>query len=218
MRLIALVPAALGLALAAGLPVSAITAQPFEGVIVSTVRDLDDNTTWEFTTSLKGAKARIESPSMEGTYQLVDVPAQRYILVTPGKKSYFTMDLSGMNDDANAKESIKPLGTTETIAGHSCTHYRYQNEDEIYDICAAKGLGFSVMGNQLGASGGTGGRDFQNAFKDGFQPLKMDRIIGSKREPVLLVKSIARKALPASLFEIPADFKEVKMGGPGGLL
>lgn len=217
MRPIFLAHLALSLALLAALPAAGATRQVFEGVIVSSVHDEDDNKTMELTISQKGTKVRLESPDMEGTYSVVDVLTRVFTMVTPREKKYMKFELGDVGDDETAKVSFKPTGKTETVAGYSCTHYLWEDEGETFDICAANGLGFlPTMGGQMGSSGQGASlpRDFLKTFKDGFQPLKMELVSGGKRELVLLVKSVTRKAMPASLFEIPAGFQEVKMGLP----
>ena len=48
-------------------------------------------------------------------------------------------------------------------------------------------------------------------FKDGAFPLKMERVEGSTRALILMVKSIDAKPMPASLFQVPEGYREFQM-------
>lgn len=193
------------------------TAQSFEGVIVWTMYE-KGKPAGEMTTSLKGTKARMESPKMEGAFQIFDVAAQAFYTVMPSQKMYMKIEASGP-DEEPLKGKFTPTERRETIAGRECTHYLYEEDGETTDICAAKGLGFPVMGGTLAQSGQAGSlpRNLREHFKDGFQPLKTELVKGERRELVMQVKSIEAKSLPAELFEIPAGFQEMKMPSLPGL-
>jgi len=117
---------------------------------------------------------------------------------------------------------ISATGKTETIAGRTCEHYIMGEKNE-FDICAAKGLGFFGMGaaapmGPAGMGAGAvsaalppGWSDAVKAYADGFFPLKMERLQGTARATVMQVKSVEAKALDASLFVPPPDYKEMKM-------
>jgi hypothetical protein len=138
------------------------------------------------------------------------------------------MDLAEAAGEAQARAGrdtgplpdIRATGRTETIAGHTCEHYVVAADGEQWDICAAKGLGFmgAFGGNPM--AGGRGGlsvpvrhRQLYETFKDGFQPLRMERLADGRRELLMEVVSIDRKSLPAGHFEVPEGFRKMDMGG-----
>jgi len=157
-----------------------------------------------------------------GAYQLLDLTKGTMTAVIPMQKMYMTMDFAEANDAAEKKAESHPpkitdTGKTETIAGHKCTHYLIDTEDGHLDVCAATGMGY------LGMSGGGNPmarrrvpaaipiqyRDLYHRFKDGFQPLKVEKLEGEKRSLVLEVKSIEKKPQDAALFKVPEGYRDM---------
>lgn len=211
--------------------VSTALAQSFEGTIVTKMFS-QGKATGEMASSYRGDRTRIEfrGGSAQGTYMLVNGQTAVWTTVMPAQKMYMTMDLKSMAADEGTDKKVGPApkltktGKTETIAGFTCEHYTYVDSDgEAMDICAAKGLGFFGMAG--GGQGPRGGqmpgmgavpieyRELVNTYKDGFQPLRIERIKGAKRELVMEVASIEKQSLPAAQFEVPAGYQKFDMGG-----
>lgn len=214
-----------GLAALVGTP---LAAQAFEGTIVTKMY-VDGKPGRAMTSRFKGNKSRIEMEGgTGGGFMLMEAGKGVMITVMPAQKVYMTMDLTAGAEalGATKKPGERPAkppqvtrtGKTETIAGYQCEHVLMKSENgQEADICVAKGLGY-FGGSGLGAGGQRGGnavpmeyRDLLVGFKDGFQPLKIEKIEGGKREVMLQVTSIERKSQAAADFEIPAGYKELNM-------
>jgi Domain of unknown function (DUF4412) len=194
----------------------------FEGVIVATMYTGDKP--MEMTTRYKGSMARMEIPMgpAGGAYQLLDLGKGTMTAVMPAQKMFITMDLNATRDamadkaDKATPPKVTATGKTETIAGHSCAHYLIESEDGRMDVCAATGMGY--LGT-TGANPMARGRapaaiplKFQELyarFKDGFQPLKVERLEGDKRILMLQVESIEKGPQDADLFKVPAGFRDM---------
>jgi hypothetical protein len=48
-------------------------------------------------------------------------------------------------------------------------------------------------------------------FKDGFFPLKIESVTSTERVVRMLVKTLEPQAVDAKLFDVPADYTEMKM-------
>lgn len=221
---------ALLLLAAAALPAPAPAQSSFEGVIVSRLHA--GGKPMETTTSYKGTRSRMEMREAEGAYQLFDGAKGSMTAVMPEQKMYMVMDFGAMagegaerGEKPDKRPEIRPTGRTETIAGHQCEHYLITSDGEEMDVCAAKGLGFFGVlgGNPMAQGRGRGAasvplehRALYEQFKDGFQPLKIERLAKGKRELMMEVVSVEKKSLPAELFEIPAGYQKMDMGGMMG--
>jgi hypothetical protein len=75
------------------------------------------------------------------------------------------------------------------------------------------------MGNMGGGHGPLGGgmsedwARYAAQFKDGFFPLKMEKVEGDKRKLVMEVTKIEPQSLSDELFTVPADFQKMNMPG-----
>ncbi|MGH7502501.1 MAG: DUF4412 domain-containing protein [Longimicrobiales bacterium] len=123
---------------------------------------------------------------------------------------------------------IRATGQMETIAGHECEHFVYNTGEGEVDVCAAKGMGWYFgSGGMSGGMGGMMGRasnegasvpGMSNAqvekwkamYADGFFPLKVVSMSPSG-SVTMVVTSIEKKSLDASLFAPPSDYTEMKM-------
>lgn len=215
------------LLLAAG--VSPLVAQGFEGVV--TLKLTGDRGPMEMVQQVKGDKVRSEmNMGGRGGVMIMDGAAQTMTMLMPSEKMYMTMDLRGggpMGGPPAPREApkITKLGTSETIAGRACDNYLVDGEQD-FEICAAKGLGFFMMGSGPGARRGPMGRmpdfrdpAFMQQYRDGFYPLRITEVTGGTRKPMMEVTKIEPKPLDASLFQVPAGYQQMSMPGgmgPGG--
>lgn len=215
--------AAAGLALLAATPAPQSAQAPFEGVIVSTM--YAGGSPMEMTTRYRGGLARMDLPAAQGggAFQIMDFAKGTMTAVMPQQKMFMTMDLKAMAESMKDRAADGPApkitatGQRETIAGHPCEHFLIEADGSTMDVCAAKGMGF--MGMMGGGNPMTGGRspasipleyrDLAEQFKDGFQPLKVERVEGDKRTLLMQVTSIEKKALDPSLFEVPNGYRDM---------
>ena len=212
-----------------------LLAQSFEGVITSQVTPGPGKPPMEMVTMTKGAMSRMDINSPGGeVYMLTDSKTATTMTVMPAQKIYMVMDLKQMaehmqqttpGDKPPPPPKITKTGQSETIAGYKCEHYLMGDAQNV-DVCAASGLGFlgfagggGPMGGMMGGGGmgppslPAGYQEIVKEFKDGFMPLKMEKIDGDKRQTVLLVTKIEKKTLEESLFIVPDGYQEMKMPG-----
>lgn len=207
-------------------PVSA--QDTFEGVIAYDVQMA--GMTVKLTQMTKGTKVRQEmdmSGPMGQMISLTDVTDMVTTTLIPAQKMYMTMDLNAlaqqMQQDPRTKQpepsDFKPTGETETIAGHSCSHYTHTQENTTVDVCVAGGLGF-VPFSTPGTRGGSSMGDLAEMakwrahFADGFIPLEVN-MTGQGQEMTMRATSVEKKSLADDLFQIPAGYTEMKMPGGG---
>jgi hypothetical protein len=113
-----------------------------------------------------------------------------------------------------------PSKTPDTVAGYTCEYYAVGQAQE-GEICAAKGLGMFGMGQSPMGGGASGALaalanpEYATFFKDGFFPLKFVKLEKGQRQTMLEATQIEKKALEASLFAPPPDYKEMKMPALG---
>ncbi len=201
-----------------------LTAQQFEGTIVTQMFDRG-KPAMEMVSSHKDGKSRVEiQMGRESTFSILDLEKESMIMVMPSQKMFMVMSFQGAaagKDEPVKLPKIEATGKSETIAGHQCDHYLVTSDDGVMDICAAKGLGFfgsggggsGPMGRRAGPSIPLEYRQLAEQFKDGFQPLKVEQVKGSTREAVMEVKSIEKKTIDAAMFEVPAGYTKMDMGG-----
>jgi len=210
---------------AAGLG-SARAQEQFEGVIVYKMSS--GGRSMEMKVSSRGEMSRMEltqGPGRGMGYQLVDRAKGTATFVMPEQKMFMTVDLAAQAEAMAGNETddpdfkIEATGKKETIAEHECEHFLVTTKEERMDVCAASGLGFmgGFARNPMARGAASGPsiplqyRQLATRFKDGFQPLKVERIAGDKREPVLEALSVARETLAAYDFQVPSGFKKFEM-------
>ena len=211
------------LSLLAGL-VLASAQSPFQGVVTGTYYGDAGTPAVEYTQSIKGQRVRMDM-SMSGMSMssLVDIEAGTVTSLMHEQRKYMVINfnqVTGQAGGAPKMPKITATGRRETIAGINCEHYLINIADQQdMDVCAAKGMGF---GSPQGGGRGTRGpaaalpvtyEELAQQFKDGFFPLKIERVRGSERRLVMQVKAIERKALPDATFAMPAGYTEMKIPG-----
>ncbi len=206
------------------------SAQGFEGTIVTQTYS-GGKPRGEMVASYRGSTTRIDMARAGGRptgYMLIEAGSSVWTTVMPAQKTYTKMDLKAIAKDPRIQPApttrtkaptITKTGASETIAGFRCDHVVIESQDgSSIDMCIAKGLGFFGM---FGGSPGLGGQATPGAidvpleycelvatYKDGFQPLKVERVKGSARETIMEVTRIEKKKLDPATFEVPAGFKE----------
>jgi hypothetical protein len=224
------------LALGAGLLFAApARAQGFEGTVTWSLTGGGD-APHEMKQVYKGTKVRTEmNQGGMSAVMLMDGPAKTMTMIMPERRMFMSMDLSrmaqgmeGMGHETDATPpKITATGKTETIAGRTCQVYRYAREagkPETMEICAAKGMGYFMMGSggpmggggsMAGIAGAAGNPVYAEMYRDGFFPLRVSKIEGSKVTPMMVATAITPGSVDAALFQVPAGYTEMKM--PGGM-
>lgn len=145
--------------------------------------------------------------------------------INDAQKTYAVIDTKKMRDQMPGKEkepkySVKKIGS-DTVAGYACEKVLItsdQPKSMETEACVAKeafgGSSWyqSMMRNQQGGAG------TWKAMKDaGIEGFPVRTVMREKGKPEVLatmeVVKIEKKALPSSLFEIPAGYKETSMMG-----
>jgi len=209
--------------LALALGAAPALAQGFEGVV--TMKLNAERGPTEVTQQVKGDKVRMDMRGEgPGGVMLLDAEAQTMTMIMPSEKMYMVMDMKGMADQGAQRaeaSKVTKLGTSATIAGRPCDNYLVGEKQDV-EVCAAKGLGFFMMGGGPGARRGAMGRmaglrneAILKEFKDGFYPLRITEVSGGNRKVILEVTKIEPKTLDASLFQVPAGYQQMSMPGMG---
>jgi len=156
----------------------------------------------------------------------------------PATRTYMIMDVLAMQAEYRKNYNIKEYkfpkladtGKKETIAGHTCEHYKVTDEQKDYysglpvevnmDMCVAKGLGYLGVGGAEGSMGmqylagiediSKAGPEWRSLLEGGAFPLKMSTIRDGQKPDRLEVTNIEQKSVDASLFAIPPGYKEAK--------
>lgn len=221
--------AALGVAgaLVAGLAARPAAAQgnsPFEGIVTMQING-DHGTPQTLDYYVRNGAVRIEMQPGGDKPQIaviMDPKDQLMFMMMPAQQMYMQMPLAKI--DARVKSSggtpeITKTGKMDKIAGYSCEHWIVKsNKDDAAkgdsaDVCMSKELGgFWPM---QGPGGGQGQPSWLRELgAGGYFPLRVTKIGAST--PVIEVTHVEKKSLDASLFQPPADFKKMDMGGMGG--
>jgi hypothetical protein len=224
---------AIGL-VALGLP--AVADAQFEGVVVMTIHGEDGKRSQDLTQMIKGPLVRMDmsAAGAGGATMVIDSRTGMMTSIMHAQKMYMRMSLKAMAERAQgmtggagsggSAPKITKTGQSETIAGRTCEHYLVDSEesDQDVDVCLARDMGTFGL---AGAGGGPFGMARQGSmpqlppgweqiaaeFKDGAFPLKVERVSGSTRTTILVVKSIDAKPMDASQFEVPAGYREFQM-------
>ncbi len=131
-----------------------------------------------------------------------------------GLKMVIDMD-KVMADSATADATVKKLGTSETIAGYSCDDFAVTSKDETTMVCVTQALGKFVYPSSGFGRSRTVPPAWTEVFgKRGF-PLKVTM---PNKKGTMEVTSVAKGAVPDSVFAIPSDYMDMSgmMGGRGG--
>jgi uncharacterized protein DUF4412 len=184
------------------------------------------------TMKIKGMKARIDMASMH-SYQILDLNSKKMYMVDPDKKQAMVMSVDMLSTagqmfkQANKGADIKVenLGTTQTINGFKCADYQISisgamgmtskqcvtTDVDYKDFEAfrpyAEGMLKSLMGDEA-----------MSKLPKGIAASSETTIsmMGQNHTAKTELKKVTKEEIPASLFEIPADYKtmEAPMGKP----
>lgn len=219
----------------------AATGGAFEGLITSKMNT--GGQPMEIKYAIKGSRTRIETQLAAGGSQmgavLMDFASGTQTMLIPQMKTYTTMN---WNEEGGIKKIVEKVGAdnsfkttqtgkTETIAGHTCTHW-ILGEKQDTDACLAQGLGYFGGGSDSGGlfdqlrSFALGDKakaalqsnpEFLKFVEGGVFPLKLATIENGQARTIMEVTSVERKPLDDSLFSIPADYKKMEIPGMPGV-
>jgi hypothetical protein len=184
------------------------------------------------TMKIKGTKARIDT-SNQSTYEVLDLTAKKMYIVEPDHKqaavmSTDMMDAAGAmfkNANKDAEVKVQNLGTTHTINGFKCTDYQISvtgamgmtskqcvtTDVDYKDFEAFRPYAVGMMKSFMG-------EDAIAKLPKGLAASSETTIsmMGQNHTAKTELQKVTREELPASLFEIPSDYKIVEspMGMP----
>ncbi len=209
-------------------PPPATAQDGFAGVVTYDLRANGQSITMRYLARDGKVRQEMEMPGMPGTmFMLIGVTPGKMQVVMPSMGMYMETDMTELPGDGAPTPSgkvpvLKKLGS-ETIAGQACDNYLMGEEDEVMEVCVAKGLGWFMNGSMpSGPMPGAGPSTpdlsaYRSAFKDGMFPLRVTQVKGGKREVILEATAIDRKTVPeASLFVLPTGLQKMNMPGMGG--
>ena len=213
---------------AAAVPRLAAAQKPFEGSITYDIVGGDQQMALTVTT--RGAKARqwLDNPAApevsRANYQLVDFTTGEAMYVIPAMETYMVTKLKGFADapsdepPATRAADIVATARQETIAGLRCTVYVQQSKPG-NEWCltsgraSAKGADLGDLSGETPAIGG-GMPGLFRAFLRGTVVLRSRLTDRNGRTMTMIATKVDRATPPASLFEVPAGFQEVRMSAP----
>jgi hypothetical protein len=218
--------------LAARLP-----AQTFEGTVSVKTDSTDPNALLDLKLHLKGSQVAIVGMTGAGS-QLGPGVEMRILIDWTTMKSTMLMPLAGamaqmaqMNPSMKGIKivsdipasvvakagGVKPLGTSETIAGHRCDDFEETGVKVPHQLCLTKEFGRFTMPSTAGRGGRGGGPSWTTAIGDNGFPLKV-WTPGGKVD--FEATSVRPGNVPAATFAIPDGYVDMgglgRMGGRGG--
>lgn len=203
-------------------------AAQFEGSVSYTMGEKQT----PMTQTYKGGLVRTDFSGARGSGAMImDMNARTMKMVMPERKMYMSMDLNdkmeGMDHGPRKPPKITDTGKTETVAGRECNVYRFAKEEgkpDTMEMCVAKGMGFFMAGRSpMGRGQGddadmsavSANPELMKMYKDGFFPLRISKIDGANLKTTMIATKIEAKSVDPSVFQVPADYTEMKM--PAGM-
>lgn len=221
-------------------PMLAPAQGTFEGSVTGTMTA--DGKTIPFHYYELGKRVRQEF-TIEGNSvaMIIDGASGKMTYMMPQQKKYVVWDVHDANGMGRriaeamaggkkgdtpdfSKMKVTSTGQRETIAGIACEHYRFENTDPEekgkVDICGAPGMGFMGMEGAIGsmmpstiALMRSQNPTLARLARQGFFPLKMT-MTGDHGTAVWMATEVTRGRPDPALFQPPAGYAELKMGGP----
>ena len=199
----------------------AVAQKPFEGTIVYDV--VAGDKPMQMTVTTRGSKVRRDvsmpdAPEVSrGNYQMVDFKTAEAMMVFPAMKRYIVMKIAGLTDAATDATTdpadVAATGAAETIAGTRCTVFTSKNvpgsEWCITSSGARNDAELSALMNESPTSGGAM-PSLLRGFLHGTVVLRARMIDRNGGVMTMLGKKIDRTTPPATRFQLPSDFQEMK--------
>jgi hypothetical protein len=154
-------------------PVGAGAQAGFEGAVSMTMQIKGQSFPVDY--SLKGHKARVEMQTTgRKNVILLDLDARTQTILIPEMKAYAVHTGAGPSAMSTAAPpKITALGTTETVAGHSCDDYRIESEKYSGTACLTKDFGDNPLAEAMSSPMGNAFNADETLKKAGM-PLKMN--------------------------------------------
>ena len=201
-----------------------VTAQAFEGTVTMDLPSMS-NTAGGMTYQIKGDKMAMSmtmgqnAGPMAGKEMrmIVDQGTGKMTMLIPmemggSKGMKMVVDMKSAANDHQAdivNTEIKPLGTSETIAGYKCDDYEIRDKGKVTGrMCATHDLGTFAYpsGSPMGGRSSTPAWARVLSEKGGFFPLKYADENG---KTVIVVTSVKRGNVPADAFAIPEGYNDM---------
>jgi hypothetical protein len=173
---------------------------------------------------IKGERLRVNMNQGDGKSSSIifDSPAKVMYILAPDSKMAIKSPIAqpAVNKAAASptkKADFARTGKTETIAGHECVVYTFQDETSQGEVCNAEGMGTFrfAAGGRPDASRAPSVWE-EEARKKGLFPLRITtKSLKNGKTTTIVATRIEKKSLPASEFEVPSGYKV--MEGFGGL-
>lgn len=219
MRPMNLIPAVLLLA-------APMAAQDFTGTITMRTTEESSGTAMTMKLYLDGGRQAVvmnapSGPMAGGEMRMVTNPANgkaTMFITMPGmpgggKGMKMEMDIPNDASDSDPNITVKPLGTSQTIAGIRCEDYEVTTDGEKINICGASDLGRFRMPSIGGMGRGNANAAWTRAFGNRpVFPLKVWTNSGTAME----VTSIERGAVDQAMFDTNTPGYMNAPGIPGG--
>ena len=180
------------------------------------------------TMRIKGNKARIDHQNV-AQYQILDLGAKKVYMVDPDKKEVMVMGLDMMNAagamfkqmNQNAKLNVQSTGTSRTVNGFKCMDYVVTMSGAMAldsKQCVTKDVDYTDFEAFRPYAEGMVkmfAGDATAKLPEGISVITETdmTLMGQKVKSRTELQSIKKEEVPASTFEIPAEFKTKEMPG-----
>ncbi len=195
----------------------------FEGKVIMNVKSDDKETNINFL--VKGNKTLIQMADEEKANMIMDSKDKKMIIIMPEQKMYMEMDMNMMkglaskmgksdqSEKAGKKDGdFEMTGETKKINGYDCEKWVYTDDNGAKtEAWMTKELGnFMGFSNPMMNDEAT---SWQKKIEgQGYFPmLAIHYDDDGEVESSMEVKSVEKKSLDASMFEVPAGYKKFSM-------
>ncbi len=202
--------------------VKILAQSQFEGKVVMNVKSGDKDT--DINMFVKGNKTLIQVSNEQKANVIMDSKAKTMTILMPEQKMYMEMDMNMMkgmtekmkkNDEAedNGKMNGKfdKTGETKDINGYECEKWVYTDDDGN----KTEAWMTKELGNFMGFSNPMANDESSSWQKEiegkGYFPMLAVHYVDGEVESSMEVKSVDKKSLDESMFEVPAGFSKLNM-------
>lgn len=201
--------------------VPAAAQKPFEGTIVYDVAAGDKQMQMTVTTRDRKVRRDVSIPDApdvsRDNYQMIDFKTGEATMVFPAMKRYMVMKIGGHRDATSDSPTdaadIEATGRVETIAGARCTVFTMRSVPGGEWCITSSGVkNDAELGALMNESPAAGGAmpGLLRGFLRGTVVLRARMIDRSGGIMTMVATKIDRATPPATLFQMPADFQEMK--------
>jgi hypothetical protein len=210
------------LLMVASMTLSCLAQSQFEGKVVMNVKAGDKDT--DMNMFVKGNKTLIQVNNEQKANLIMDSKAKTMTILMPEQKMYMEIDMNTMkgisdkikkNDESESNEKTNSkfdkTGETKKINGYECEKWVYTDDNgDKTEAWMTKELG-----NFMGFSNPMSNDESSSWQKEiegkGYFPMLAVHYVDGKVESSMEVKSVEKKSLDESMFEVPAGFNKLSM-------